>query len=990
MMSIKCSSRLLSRFPTAIDGHYCPSTALAQRWGLYIDHSTISQRYVRFYIENHHFTSTDLSVVVSVGTQHPVVSLDWNLSTTTVHRRRLVDSDQELDQNSQKISIHDQWPVYTRNSWGENGPLNPPHHPQDGLETSVTPEGSAAQTQETPLDAPPLQQEIPVQEDPLVVPQVTQGAPMEVVMTMLVNTINRQGQLLREQTANMRGQNELIREQNRRIQAVDNSRATSRISRSTHRRRPLSPVREHPRRNNHSPPPRNNRSPPRRNNRSPPPRNDEAVVRRGNARPPPREESPCSGDERHRGPLSRRNMDIPLPRGLENPSSLDKYDGTTDPDEHIQSVETALDYRNLRGSIKCKLFPLSLIRGASTWWRSLPPGSIDLWDELCRLFRAHFTTSKRHPKTVANLKAIIQGPDEPLRIYIERFNKEAVEVDDTTDKMKLYLLEDGLREGTKFQEVVGIVEMTTLDEFFELPQRYIKWKEKQKASEVRRPKNMEAGPSSQRKERRGDERRREGKVRKAKPPKSQFTHYTPMNAPRDKILAEIANAEFKSAGIRVAGKMALAISRPEDFLSLPDNNEREALDYLAVHRDRIWENFPGALVISRRGFNLITIGFIKRKFDELKKASPVGEIGITEEKESSIPLAFYKEEVPGGSPNFQIPLLVRAKMANFDVRRIIVDQGSSCDIIYSGLFKVLQLTEENLAMKSVKVKFLVVDCPSLYNGIIGRPTLAELFAVSSNIHLNMKYYTQNGQVTTINGDIDAARRYFEATANNLNIVATPQKKKKEAKLPGVNSIRTEHAIELDARTSMKERKQEKKAMKDDLLVKENYLPIPDGEFELVPLGEDPTKGIKIGVDLPDLVKRQLKACLRENAELFSWSAAEMHGIDPERLRSEAELLKTIRGQLFKDQSDSKLSKVYQKQRNSQSSEGYINYNLSSLMTCSKTANVKLLCKGRRDFTQRILNVYSCPSCNGNFSNVSMSFSTHINMPKKELMTSAHH
>ncbi|GAU10317.1 hypothetical protein TSUD_422660, partial [Trifolium subterraneum] len=271
------------------------------------------------------------------------------------------------------------------------------------------------------------------------------------------------------------------------------------------------------------------------------------------------------------------------------------------------------------------------------------------------------------------------------------------------------------------------------------------------------------------------------------------------------------------------------------------------------------------------------------------------------------------EEVPGGSPNFQIPLLVRAKMANFDVRRILVDQGSSCDIMYSGLFKVLQLTEQNLvpyvgsdlqgfngsttkpwgyvdlivtfgenkAMKSVKIKFLVVDCPSLYNCIIGRPTLAELFAVSSTIHLKLKYYTKDGQVATINGDIEAARRCFEAASKNLNSVVTPKKKKAEAKLPGVNSISTEDEVELDARTSKKERKQERKTGKDDLLIKENYRPIPDGEFELVPIGEDPTKGVKIGADLPDLVKRQLKACLRENAELFAWSAAEMPGIDPE-------------------------------------------------------------------------------------------------------------
>ncbi|GAU45301.1 hypothetical protein TSUD_327590 [Trifolium subterraneum] len=638
-------------------------------------------------------------------------------------------------------------------------------------------------------------------------------------------------------------------------------------------------------------------------------------------------------------------MDLPLQRGLEKPPTLDKYDGTTDPDEHVQSVETALDYRNLRGSIKCKLFPLSLVREASTWWRNLSIGSIDSWEELCRMFTAHFTTSRRHPKTVASLKAIIQGPEESLRSYIERFNKVSVEVE-ATDKMKLYLLEEGLHEGTKFQEAVGIVEVQILDAFFELAQRYIKWEDKQKASKVRRPRTFKVGgPSSQREERRGDEKKREGgkvreakppksgKVREAKPPKSQFTYHTPLNAPRDRILSEISSAEFKSAGIRFPKQLpakpnvdkkkfcrfhkihrweprtannaprqnqlavdpaspeqpveeenrlidgvALAISRPEDFLPLPLNEEKEALDYLAAHLDGSWENFPGALV-----------------------------------KESSVPLAFYREEVPGGSPKFQIPLLVRAKMAKFDVRRILVDQGSSCDIMYSGLFKVLQLTEENLvpyvgsdlqgfngsttkpwgyvdlivtfgenkAMMSVKVKFLVVDCPSLYNCIIGRPTLAELFAVSSTIHLKLKYYTKDGQVATINGDIEAARRCFEAASKNLNFVVTPKKKKEEEKLPGVNLISTEDAVELDARTSKKERKQEKKAIKDDLLIKENYRPIPDGEFELVPLGEDPTKGLKIGADLPDLVKRQLKACLRENAELFAWSAAEMPGIDPE-------------------------------------------------------------------------------------------------------------
>ncbi|MCI94665.1 hypothetical protein A2U01_0115963, partial [Trifolium medium] len=33
--------------------------------------------------------------------------------------------------------------------------------------------------------------------------------------------------------------------------------------------------------------------------------------------------------------------------------------------------------------------------------------------------------------------------------------------------------------------------------------------------------------------------------------------------------------------------------------------------------------------------------------------------------------------------------------------------------------------------------------------------------------------------------------------------------------------------------------------------------------------------------LPDLVRKQLEACLKQNAELFAWSVAEMPRIDPE-------------------------------------------------------------------------------------------------------------
>src|SRR3954471_14205269 len=73
----------------------------------------------------------------------------------------------------------------------------------------------------------------------------------------------------------------------------------------------------------------------------------------------------------------------------------------------------------------------------------------------------------------------------------------------------------------------------------------------------------------------------------------------------------------------------------------------------------------------------------------------------------------------------------------------------------------------------IKVQFLVIDCPSIYQCILGHPTLGELITVPSTVHLKLKYYTTKGQVATLNVDIEAARRCFEASAKGLSTIKTP-------------------------------------------------------------------------------------------------------------------------------------------------------------------------------------------------------------------------
>lgn len=64
-----------------------------------------------------------------------------------------------------------------------------------------------------------------------------------------------------------------------------------------------------------------------------------------------------------------------------------------------------------------------------------------------------------------------------MRDYVERFNKEAIQVQDTNDGMKMNILRIGLVSDSKFVEHIRIKRPTNFNNLSEKAKKYKKYKE---------------------------------------------------------------------------------------------------------------------------------------------------------------------------------------------------------------------------------------------------------------------------------------------------------------------------------------------------------------------------------------------------------------------------------------------------------------------------------------------------------------------------------
>ncbi|XP_030973259.1 uncharacterized protein LOC115993118 [Quercus lobata] len=379
--------------------------------------------------------------------------------------------------------------------------------------------------------------------------------------------------------------------------------------------------------------------------------------------------------------------------------------------------------------IFCRSFPTTLKGAAREWFNKLPTSSIDNFEQLSSSFVRHFVGGQRPKRTADHLLTIKQGEKEPLRSYVTRFTRGMLEIDETDDKVHLTTFKAGLKS-RDFVASLAKNPPKTMAEALLKAQKYMNAEEALAAidgADKNREKKKEKeddrrGLKRERADRRNDDGNRRRDDKNNRPSK-----FTPLVMPVDQILTEIRDEP--------------SLKWPKPLHSAP--GLRDKRKYCRFHKDHghytedcrdlkeqieeLIRNGKLQQYVKRGDFGRYgqksqpvsarrdedrpqprpqnALGEIKTiaggptaggSFKSLRKSyqrqvNSVHNVPPSKQRRTSEDLHFSKEDARSVKQPHDDPLVIMIMIEGFNTRRVLVDSGSSADIIYLPAFQQLKL-----------------------------------------------------------------------------------------------------------------------------------------------------------------------------------------------------------------------------------------------------------------------------------------------------------
>jgi hypothetical protein len=190
---------------------------------------------------------------------------------------------------------------------------------------------------------------------------------------------------------------------------------------------------------------------------------------------------------------------------------------------------------------------------------------------------------------------------------------------------------------------------------------------------------------------------------------------------------------------------------------------------------------------------------------------------------SEQPIEFNREDHPITVPRpGNAPLVLKAQIGAYDVNRIFMDVGSRINLIYAKTLRAMHISLEFLKQpdcsfhgivpgsanyplgrialnvcfgnrqnyRREKLDFEVMDWPSQYHTILGRPAFSRFMAVPHYTYLVLKMPGPRG-IITVKGSFevsDLCNREFHKMAQNFGIIANHAEKAKSTTTEGIKLL----------------------------------------------------------------------------------------------------------------------------------------------------------------------------------------------------------
>uniref|UniRef100_A0A2N9FH02 Uncharacterized protein n=1 Tax=Fagus sylvatica TaxID=28930 RepID=A0A2N9FH02_FAGSY len=395
-------------------------------------------------------------------------------------------------------------------------------------------------------------------------------------------------------------------------------------------------------------------------------------------------------------PFSARIERAKFPARFVTPP-LAVYDGKSDPVGHLSRFRQSMAIHNNNDALMCRVFPSSLGEVGLRWFDRLEHGSIRSWKEMSKIFTARFITNTRKPKEIDSLLALTMKAGETLKSYSTRYWEVYNDID-ACDEDIVSTSESKMirRVGPKTAEVAPLVDR--------------KAAQPEPRGESRRARKTKgsAGTSG---------------------PGVCLAVYTTFKEPIYRLLPLIKDKPYFEWPPKLPG----------------DPAARETKPYCNYHRER------GHLTENCRAYryhleHLVKNGHLKQYVDEtksphqnvevprinVKASAPIGIIDVIHfgttchdqrgemrraahlrevfqvqdspqmaptplRKESVEEIVFNNQDLEGVQLPHSDALVITLRIGEFDVKRVLIDPGSSVEIMYESLFKGLGLGKEDLS-----------------------------------------------------------------------------------------------------------------------------------------------------------------------------------------------------------------------------------------------------------------------------------------------------